>query len=171
MGRQGLPLDAALDVGCAVGRTSFDLTPAFQRVVGLDFSHAFIAAANKLKAAGSARYRMTVEGDVSSEHTATVPRTAIVSRATFIQGDACALPSQAQLVALGVPGGRFSVIHGANLLCRLPEPRDYLRRLPGLLVPGGLVVHVSPYSWLKQYTPRDKWIGARRRAHVGDGCS
>lgn len=159
-------------MGCAVGRTSFDLTPAFKRVVGLDFSHAFIAAANKLKATGSARYRMTVEGDVTSEHTATVPSSAIVERASFIQGDACNLPPTAALAALGAPGGKFSVIHGANLLCRLPEPRDFLRRLPSLLVPGGLVVLISPYSWLKQYTPRENWIGelAARKAAVSQGC-
>jgi SAM-dependent methyltransferase len=79
-----------------------------------------------------------------------------------MQGDACALPSAAQFASsAGVPGGgRFSVIHGANLLCRLPDPMLFLQALPGLLVPGGIVVLVSPYSWLKQYTPRSNWLGA-----------
>jgi hypothetical protein len=39
--------------------------------------------------------------------------------------------------------------------------RLFLRRLPELLVPRGLVVLVSPFSWLPQYTPREKWLGGR----------
>lgn len=64
-------------------------------------------------------------------------------------GDACDLPN--------VTG--FSVVLGANLLCRLPEPLNFLRRLPSVLVPRGIVVLISPYSWLEQYTAKDKWIG------------
>ena len=72
---------------------------------------------------------------------------------TFTQGDACALGGAAVL------GGPFSVIHGANLLCRLPDPDLFLSSARGLLAPGGLLVLVSPYSWLPQYTPKAKWIG------------
>ena len=36
----------ALDLGCAVGRTSFDLTQYFDQVIGMDISKAFIEAAN-----------------------------------------------------------------------------------------------------------------------------
>lgn len=36
----------ALDLGCAVGRTSIDLASHFQEVVGLDFASAFIKAAD-----------------------------------------------------------------------------------------------------------------------------
>jgi SAM-dependent methyltransferase len=80
----------------------------------------------------------------------------------FKQGDACALPPAAAL------GGRFTVIHGANLLCRLPDPLAFLSAVPSLLVPGGLLVLVSPYSWLPAYTPRDKWLGGLRRYAVRD---
>ena len=38
----------ALDVGCAVGGATFELARSFEAVVGLDFSHAFIAAAKRL---------------------------------------------------------------------------------------------------------------------------
>ena len=76
-----------------------------------------------------------------------------------MQGDACALDVKA-LRAL-TPGGKgFSLVHAANLLCRLPEPRAFLRALPALLAPGALVVFFSPYSWLAQYTPASKWLGA-----------
>ena len=52
----------------------------------------------------------------------------------------------------------------ANLLCRLPDPDAFLRRLggrDGLVKPGGVVYLVSPYSWMPQYTPREAWLGGR----------
>lgn len=37
----------------------------------------------------------------------------------------------------------------------------FLNRLPELTAPNGLVVFISPYSWLPQYTKKSNWIGAR----------
>jgi putative 4-mercaptohistidine N1-methyltranferase len=149
--KMNLSLDSAFDVGCAVGRTAFDLSKEFKHVVGLDYSQAFVNAADKLKASKKASYRCTIEGSITEEYTVTLPSDVNADRCSFIQGDACNLPTNV---------GPFTVIHGANLLCRLPNPRDFLRRLPSLLVPGGLVVLISPYSWLPQYTPTENWIGA-----------
>jgi len=42
--------------------------------------------------------------------------------------------------------------------------RDFIGRLSSLLVPGGLVVHVSPFSWLPQYTKQELWLGGRVKA-------
>ena len=42
--------------------------------------------------------------------------------------------------------------------------RLFIARLASLLVPGGLVVHVSPFSWLPQYTKRELWLGGRVKA-------
>eukprot|EP00035_Acanthoeca_spectabilis_P001394 m.79810 g.79810 ORF g.79810 m.79810 type:complete len:308 (-) comp10844_c0_seq3:1536-2459(-) len=146
----GVPRGAAFDVGCAVGRTSFDLSKTFDAVLGLDFSHKFIATADKLRAGASIEYTATLEGEATGAFSCSAPLDANPGRIKFIQGDACNLP----------PGiGPFSVIHGANLLCRLPDPEKFLESLPGLLVDGGLVVLISPYSWLKSYTPKEKWLG------------
>jgi hypothetical protein len=30
------------------------------------------------------------------------------------------------------------------------------------VLPGGLLVITSPYTWLEEYTPREKWLGGRR---------
>lgn len=149
----GLSLGAAFDVGCAVGRTSFDLSAVYDRVVGLDFSHAFIAAAESMRAAGVAEYECSVEGSRTTRCVARMPADARCDRVTFTQGDACALPSAAAL------GGKFHLVHAANLLCRLPRPVQFLESLPDLLVAGGLVVLVSPYSWLRQYTAQEHWLG------------
>ena len=62
----------ALDVGCAVGRASFELARHVGEVVALDFSHSFIAAANELKATGRKDYLVKVEGDITQKAVAEV---------------------------------------------------------------------------------------------------
>ncbi len=58
-------------------------------------------------------------------------------------GDACTLPRDL---------GQFGLVFGGNLICRLPEPLAFFSRLPDLVVPGGLLVLTSPYTWLESYT-------------------
>lgn len=56
--------------------------------------------------------------------------------------------------------GKFDAIIGSNLLCRLPQPRKFLAEIPDFLVPRGLLILISPYSWLEEYTKPNDWIGA-----------
>ena len=62
----------ALDVGCAVGGSSFELGRYFDEVVGFDFSAAFIKAANELKETGSKPYQSTIEGTIKEARVAKV---------------------------------------------------------------------------------------------------
>ena len=64
---------------------------------------------------------------------------------TFQVGDACALPSDI---------GKFGMVLAANVICRLPEPMAFFNRLKDLVVPAGILVIVSPYTWLEQFTPK-----------------
>lgn len=52
------------------------------------------------------------------------------------------------------------MIIASNLLCRLPKPRKFLQQIGSFLETGGLLVLISPYSWLPEYTDRTEWIGA-----------
>jgi len=147
----------ALDVGCAVGRTSFELSRYYDSVVGVDFSQHFIDTANSMKANGQLQYQRIVSGDVTETKMATVAADIGAedrNRVIFQQGNACALDIDAL-------GGRFDGVVAANLLCRLPEPLAFLESMQHILNPDGTLVLISPYSWLQEYTPRDKWIGWR----------
>lgn len=62
----------ALDIGCAVGRSTFELAKKFNQVIGIDFSHGFINAANKLKTYGKLPYTVQTEGSLVSQHVAAV---------------------------------------------------------------------------------------------------
>ena len=62
----------AFDIGCAVGRSTFELARGFDEVIGLDYSNAFIAKCQELKMKGQAEYSMTVEGDLTENKTAVI---------------------------------------------------------------------------------------------------
>lgn len=112
--QHGVTLGRCLDVGCAVGGTSFEVSKAFDSVVGVDFSHAFIRTANELAAGKVLPYEVTTQGKLKATHTAELPAGVRPSHCQFEQGDACNLRTDI---------GTFDVVHGANLLCRLPDPQ------------------------------------------------
>ena len=47
----------------------------------------------------------------------------------------------------------------SNLLCRLKDPMACLRGIASIVNPGGVVVIVTPYSWLTEFTDKDNWMG------------
>ncbi len=139
----------ALDLGCAVGRSSFELARHFGEVIGLDFSSRFIDAARAMQDRGAAEIRASREGSASDEFRVELPADLPRDRVRFEQGDACNLRAD-----LGV----FDLVLMANLIDRLPDPARCLARLPSLLMPGGWLILTSPYTWLEEYTPRDRWL-------------
>jgi SAM-dependent methyltransferase len=169
--RQGV----ALDVGCAVGGASFELTRHFRDVVGVDLSAPFVAAAKVLKERGRLTYKSLAEGTTYVTKEAIVNPRIDRTRVDFREGDACALPPSL-LGGGGDPAdaqhfqnfGRHDAVLAANLLCRLPDPEAFLRDCAKLVRPDGVLVLVSPYSWLEAWTPKHKWLGGARSAPGGD---
>jgi 5-histidylcysteine sulfoxide synthase/putative 4-mercaptohistidine N1-methyltranferase len=149
----GLPMNKALDLGCAVGGSSFELARNFKTVVGVDLSASFIAAANTMKREGQLTYVRKEEGLITTDLIARVDPSIPRERISFKQADATSLP--ADFVD-------FDAVLMANLLCRLPSPRSCLARMAGprgVVRKGGLLVLFSPYSWLEDYTPKESWLG------------
>jgi putative 4-mercaptohistidine N1-methyltranferase len=150
-----LPENArALDLGCAVGRSAFELARHCREVIGIDFSQRFIDAATVLRERGELPFERADEGDLATPLTARVPQGIERSRVRFERGDAMALRG-------GL--GEFDVVLMANLIDRLSEPRRCLEKLPGLVRAGGQLVITSPYTWLEEFTPREHWLGGFRR--------
>ena len=139
----------ALDVGCAVGASTFVLGEYFGEVLGIDYSQSFIDAAKKLAADNSIDYSYHVEGEHFVETQAIPP--SYKGNIDFQVGDAMDLPSSLE---------GYDLVHAANLICRLPEPKKFLDRLPGLVKQGGSLILATPFTWLEEYTPRSKWIGS-----------
>jgi putative 4-mercaptohistidine N1-methyltranferase len=139
----------ALDLGCAVGRSSFELARSFDEVIGIDFSARLIEAAREMQKRREALVRVPREGALEDELRVELSRDLPAAKVRFEQGDACDL--RADL-------GSFDFVLMANLIDRLPDPARCLARLPELVAPGGGLVITSPYTWMKEYTPREKWL-------------
>ena len=140
------PYPRALDLGCAVGRSTFELSRFAEEVIGIDFSRAFIEAAESLQSGHSLAYRRYSEAHLTEDLIASVPEDAHCDRTSFEVGDAMDL--RADL-------GSFDLVHAANLLCRLPEPKRLLDRLPDLVRPGGQLVLATPATWWEEFTPAE----------------
>jgi putative 4-mercaptohistidine N1-methyltranferase len=147
----------ALDLGCSVGRSTLELAKGFDETIGIDFSQAFIDAAEAVRVSdpnNPLTFSLTSEGStVLKGFPAVVPPeldTAVRSRTSFETGDACDIRADI---------GTFDAILMANLICRLPKPMSLLERLPSLVNPGGVLVFTTPFSWLEEYTPREQWMG------------
>ena len=153
------PAARALDVGCAVGRSSFELARHCREVSGIDYSRAFVAAATKVGKEGSLAYDYVIEGDRTAHALACLPERVDASRVAFEVGDAMHLRDDL---------GSFDVVLAANLLCRLPDPRVFLARVPQLVKPGGQLLLTTPFTWLAEYTPREHWIGGRGDVSCAD---
>ena len=57
----------ALDIGCAVGGSAFELARRCEEVIGIDYSLRFIEAAQQLAATGSLAYSHPEEGLIESQ--------------------------------------------------------------------------------------------------------
>jgi putative 4-mercaptohistidine N1-methyltranferase len=144
----------ALDLGCAVGRSTFELARHARQVVGIDFSRRFIEAATSLREHGELGYRRTDEGDLGTPLVAKVSAEIDRHRVTFEVGNAMELRSDL---------GTFDVVLLANLIDRLSKPLLCLERMPELLRSGGHLLITSPYTWLEDFTPRQYWLGGVNR--------
>ncbi|WP_148862818.1 putative 4-mercaptohistidine N1-methyltransferase [Marinobacter fonticola] len=145
--------ERALDLGCAVGRSSFELARGFAEVIGVDLSERFIEAASKLAEQGAKDYRVPDEGDLTVDRQVDLNQLGLADarkRVRFVPGDASQVDP-----ALG----HFDLVFAGNLIDRLEDPAAFLARMSDLVRPGGVLVITSPYTLLAEYTPRSNWIG------------
>jgi putative 4-mercaptohistidine N1-methyltranferase len=154
---KGKRKERALDLGCAVGRASFELAREFAHVTGLDYSARFIRVAVELKEKGFVRYVLPEEGETVSYHEKRLAQfelDAVKDRVEFYQADACNLkPLYTD----------YDLVLACNLIDRLYDPARFLTTIHERMVKGGFLIIISPYTWLEEFTERDKWIGGFRK--------
>ncbi len=151
------PKGKALDVGCAIGRSTFELAREFEEVTGLDFSARFISLATRLAEEGSMGYTFPVEGELVAYRQVYLKDFGLeeaAKRVAFWQADACNLKPHFR---------GYDLIFAGNLIDRLYDPAKFLSDLHKRLNEGGLLVLTSPYTWLEEFTPKEKWLGGFKK--------
>ena len=151
------PRKKAFDIGCAIGRSTFELARGFDEVIGVDFSARFIQEAEVLKQNAVLRYTMPTEGDLESFHEVKLSSFNLedtCDKVAFWQADACNLKPIFK---------DFDLIFAGNLIDRLYDPKKFLDSLSSRLNDGGLLILTSPYTWQEESTPKEKWIGGYKR--------
>jgi SAM-dependent methyltransferase/uncharacterized protein YbaR (Trm112 family) len=157
----GLPAGPALDVGCAVGRTTFELAARLGRpALGVDLNFSMLRLAQGVLGRGVARYPRRRVGVVYDrrEVAADLPGR---GGADFWAADAAELPFE---------DGRFALVAGLNVIDCVTAPRDVLSELARVLAPGGLALIATPYDWTPAATPFEQWLGGHSQRHEGRGA-
>ncbi len=149
----GKKIARALDLGCATGRATFELARFCDHVTGIDFSARFIRVGHLLQQKGYTRYAIPEEGELVSYHEkslADMDLEDVRNRVEFWQGDAHNLKEQFT---------SYDLVLACNLIDRLYDPTRFLDHITSRINTGGLLVLLSPYTWLEEFTPKDKWLG------------
>jgi len=139
----------ALDLGCAVGRTSFELSQECDEVLGVDLSESFIRHAQAVAHGKIVTHAICEEGQRRKSFRILYRSHWRVDRVRFVVGDCCCLKPWP---------GEFDVVVMANLLCRTADPQAVLLQAKRLVRAGGILLITTPCSWSEEFTPRQKWL-------------
>ncbi|WP_321325629.1 5-histidylcysteine sulfoxide synthase [Thiomicrorhabdus sp.] len=156
---------SVLEVGCSVGRASFELAKHFSQVTGLDFSARFIQVANQLQDNGTIRYSIPQEGEImefKSQSLENLNLNDVAKRCTFMQQDASNLKPRFT---------DYDMVIAINLIDRLYEPSKFLSMIHERINSHGYLIIGSPYTWLEEFTEKSRWLGGYKDEQSGENVT
>jgi len=151
------PAISALDIGCAVGRASFELAKYFKKVTGIDFSARLIKVGVELAEQGTIRYSIADEGELRHYCERQLDELGLENtqdKLEFLQGDACNLKPHFT---------GYDLVLAANLIDRLYDPALFLNTIHQRINVGGILLIASPYTWLEAHTEKENWLGGIKK--------
>lgn len=146
----------ALDLGCSVGRSSFELATHFGHVDAIEFTARLIQHGFGLQEQGEARYTLKTEGELMAFKDIDLnnhPYAAIKHKVNFSQGDACNIKP----LYTG-----YDLVLAASLLERLYNPELFLETIAQRLNDKGYLVLTSCYDWDEENKINSKWLGGTK---------
>lgn len=156
------PSVPALDLGCSVGRTTFELAQRIDGLaLGIDLNFAMLKTAQNVLQSGRLSYGRRRLGLVSDrrEFSVQLPARELVD---FWACDTLALPFTA---------GQFGTVLAMNLLDCVVSPRDLLAAIRSMLQEGGSALIATPYDWSPNATPVEAWIGGHSQRGPDKGAA
>jgi SAM-dependent methyltransferase len=140
----------ALDIGCAVGRLTFDMVGTHDRAVGIDTSAVFVQKAREIMFRKRMDFDMIVEGHLTKPVSCDFGDRDF-DGVEFIVADAMALPFRS---------GDFATVSAINVLEKVSDPLKHLEEVDRMLrKSASTFVFSDPFSWDENFSPREKWLG------------
>jgi len=144
--------DKLLDLGCSVGRCSFEFAKHFNHVDGVDFSASIIQHGVKLQNNKRVKYVIEQEGEIVDFKEVELSSLALsesASHVNFYQGDASNLKDIFE---------GYDVIVAQHVLEKTYHPALFLKTVQQRLKTNGLLIIVSNYQFSEQSTEKSKWL-------------
>jgi SAM-dependent methyltransferase/uncharacterized protein YbaR (Trm112 family) len=138
---------AALDLGCCVGRFTFELAKNAEVAVGLDSNFALVKEAAKIQRAHgrlSYTFKYRASGDRKVAGSFQAPDNVL-----FLVGDALDPPFSMQ---------SFDEISALNLVDSVSVPLILLGQIDALLRSKGSLILGSPFTWKSEITNPAEWL-------------
>ncbi len=156
------PSAPAIDLGCSVGRSTFELAQQIGGLtLGIDLNFAMLKTAQNVLQTGRLSYGRRRLGLVSDRREFPVELPAR-EHVDFWACDSLALPFAA---------GQFGMVVAMNLLDCVASPRDLLAVIRGMLKKGGSALISTPYDWSPNATPVESWIGGHSQRGPDKGAA
>jgi SAM-dependent methyltransferase len=140
----------ALDIGCSVGRLSFELTKTHSSVIGIDTSISFIEKARELVRKKTLEFDLIIEGLITEKRSCEFDAAFNYDHVDFIVADALALP---------FPNRFFSTVTSINILEKVSSPIGHLMDINRVLrEKKSMFVFSDPFSWDESVSHPDYWL-------------
>jgi putative 4-mercaptohistidine N1-methyltranferase len=155
----GVTLGRALDIGCGVGRTTYELVNlGFEESVGLDLSARFFQLAVKLKEQGKIRYALPEEAEIVDFKEIEISKLGyekFIDKVMFFQQDAANLDTK--------KFNSFDLVFSGDLIDTMKFPKKLLSMVHELLNPKGIFVLTTPALWEPDCTQKEQWVGGFKK--------
>ncbi|MEN6321585.1 MAG: methyltransferase domain-containing protein [Syntrophaceae bacterium] len=149
-----------IDMGCAVGRTSFELAQRLdETILGIDLNFGMLKIAASILEKGCVSYPRR-RGGIAFERRSFPVVFDKKENCDFWVCDATALPFSGETFSMGV---------SLNVLDCAWSPYDHVKEISRILMPGGSAMVSTPYDWTANATPVEAWLGghSQRSEHKG----
>ena len=135
-----------LELGCSVGRYTYEIARMSKLVVGLDLRFRWVLEAARIQRNGGVKYHRRLRGLKFEEvQTSFEPQ----DNALFLVGNALDPPFLKE---------SFDLVAGLNLLDNIKLPRILLGQMNALLRSGGILLLGSPYEWRLDICEPTEWL-------------
>jgi len=148
----------SLDIGCAVGRFTLEMTEKSDFSIGFDLSISFIKTARELMNKGIITFELTEEGIITSTVEIKLPEHIKQYNLDFIVADALNIPFPKEI---------FTKVASLNVLDKVKYPMRHLNEMNRVSALSGTQILISdPFSWSEEVADINDWLGGKTEGEL-----